>query len=381
MLPVRDIDQNFLAKNPYIQYAIACMRPNVVNSTAYSLALIRGARIHYTASDRDREITMGENDLQGICDHIEDMVGKECVISYEIGADANGRSLSLRLTVFEADYSKFRYILMFNNGFFSVYHTVKDAGYDYILSKIRTFEEAERPVITRLDASANGIAMSSFKLSGLEKIHDPLYPRVKRGMGKMIRDFFNAKPTVLTLMGEYGSGKSSLLRAIATEYRENREFFTIDDTTFYQQPALFTEVIAKIREVNNNGKQAVIFMEECDAFVKRKSADNPFLSRFLSIADGTTGMDVKFILAVNVSSEEAFDEALLRDGRADGIIGFHQLTPTEANRARVCIGMKRRKFTHDVSLAVALGETRVKEGEVTLGAGKKTANFGFTKAK
>lgn len=58
MLPVRDIDQNFLAKNPYIQYAIACMRPNVVNSTAYSLALIRGARIHYTASDRDREITM-----------------------------------------------------------------------------------------------------------------------------------------------------------------------------------------------------------------------------------------------------------------------------------------------------------------------------------
>lgn len=382
-----EMDTPLIMQNQWVQYAVSALRPNVVTSTAYSMAFVKGLGCNYISIDRNRDLQVKVVEMEAIVSHVKNL-NPDTVFSVEIGEDSEtDNAVSLRLTCFEKDHSKFRFLVLFNPGFAVIYYSEMTESVKYLKDRLRTEEPKELPAITRVDLGGQGVQFTKTVLAKVEPIVDEFYPQVavrevngaeeKCGMKLLMSEFFKAHSSIVTLMGEWGCGKSTLMRMMANEFREGREFFIIEDIALYQSSQAFTELIGRIRQVNVEGKQAVVFLEEADPFLVKKTMDNPFLSRFLSLSDGATAMNVKFVLAMNQSNEKDIDHSVLRGGRSFATIRFSKMTPEQANAARKAIGLEEVEFPQNVTLAEALGHERQIFGKATLDGTNKHSGAGF----
>ena len=121
--------------------------------------------------------------------------------------------------------------------------------------------------------------------------------------------------TGILLYGAPGTGKSSLVTAIATKY--NYDLISIDMGTFAT-----LDTNALVESINADNSKYVVLLEDIDAVVKSRTAkdadkeDKSIINKLLQLLDSTSSpTNVIFVATTNYV--EVLDEAITRDGRFD----------------------------------------------------------------
>jgi hypothetical protein len=117
------------------------------------------------------------------------------------------------------------------------------------------------------------------------------------------------------LAGVCGSGKSSLIKAIALKYK--RPLYVLNFSKCLNDENL-VQLMADISD------DAIILMEDIDAFfVNRDSKDNNVsFSALLNIMDGTMMKGNGVMMFLTANNPDHLDQALIRPGRIDRILKF-----------------------------------------------------------
>jgi hypothetical protein len=237
------------------------------------------------------------------------------------------------------------------------------------------------------------------------------YPYLEGGMEALIQDFIESDESVLILMGNPGTGKSSGIAAVEALdllpiYAKraktildkdfvNFVFSTSDDymakiagTAAKARSDLFVETLSKEREFSHQEPLSakteekeepripVIVVEDADTLLRPRSEGNLIMPELLNETDGIGSNHTrKIVFTTNLASLNDIDEALRRPGRCYGVIHCRLLTPEEGVAARRANGLPDFDVVpaKDVSLAEALRKPRKK---ISISNGK--AVIGFT---
>ncbi len=157
-------------------------------------------------------------------------------------------------------------------------------------------------------------------------------------------------PKGILMYGEPGTGKTLIARAVAGE--ANVPFIAVSGSDFVQKYVgvgaqrvreLFT--MARQAAANSEQKTAIIFIDEIDAFAKKRSAEGregfseseSTLNQLLVEMDGFNNKDskVKVIIMAATNREDTLDPALKRPGRFDDTLEVPAPSRNESSRLEI----------------------------------------------
>lgn len=247
--------------------------------------------------------------------------------------------------------------------------------------------------------------------------HLSFYPYLNGGVVSLIEDFIQSDETVLILMGEPGTGKSTAISSACVAlnllpiYAKKTEVITdpsfvskifefsdrymekaaIASGTFPRQE-LFkdhkhfenSQTSITLPAIDITGEKSskkapsfpVIIVEDGDLLIAPRSEGNTLMSELLNETDGVgSTVTRKLIITTNITDKSKIDSALMRDGRhyLGEPLHFRMLTPMEAIEARSAAGLPQFETApkSDIPLATALRKPRKKiylqDGEVVVG--------------
>lgn len=242
------------------------------------------------------------------------------------------------------------------------------------------------------------------------------YPYLNGGIVSLIEDFIQSDETVLILMGEPGTGKSTAISSAAVAlnllpiYAKKTEVIT--DPSFVSKIFEFSDhhmeriaietgssprqdlfkdrshfdkanidinlppVIATSEKKKKSPAFPVIIIEDGDLLLKPRSEGNTLMSELLNETDGVgSTVTRKMIITTNITDKSKIDSALMRDGRhyLGEPLHFRMLSPMEAIEARAAGGLPPFETVpvSDIPLATALRKPRKKiylrDGEIVIG--------------
>lgn len=182
-----------------------------------------------------------------------------------------------------------------------------------------------------------GLTHASFEEIAQETLHDEAYPSLGEPVLSFARRYIAASETVLILLGQPGTGKTRLVRAILSEMSRRKgdsaEVMYTADKGALENDEIFVDFIT--------GSHDAFVIEDADHLLKARTSGNQELHRFLAIADGVVrAQGRKIIFTTNLPNVGDLDEALLRPGRCFATIRTRPLTRDEGERliARICQG-------------------------------------------
>ena len=163
-------------------------------------------------------------------------------------------------------------------------------------------------------------------------IHDSFYPWLGEPVGCYLDRYLASPASVLFLMGEPGTGKTSLIRHLIYE-RQLKAVITYEEKLI-NSDEMFVDFLAQDGD-------AVLVVEDAETLLgSRDRGGNSLMARFLNVSDGLLRMSgKKIIFTTNQNDFRSVDPALVRPGRSFDALRARALTYEEACLAAADAGI------------------------------------------
>jgi hypothetical protein len=154
-------------------------------------------------------------------------------------------------------------------------------------------------------------------------VHDSYYPWLGEPVASYFARYLEDSASVLFIMGEPGTGKTSLLRNFIYEH-QLKAIITFEEKLL-NSDEMFIHFLAV-------GEDAVMVIEDAESLVHaRDEGGGGLMTRFLNVSDGLVHLTKrKIIFTTNQNDFRGVDPALIRPGRCFGAIKARALTYEEA---------------------------------------------------
>ena len=155
---------------------------------------------------------------------------------------------------------------------------------------------------------------------------DEYYPFIKEGLASYLQAYKESESPILLLMGEPGSGKTSLLKHFMKEYKLNT-------VVTYDSDVMKSDYFYIQYLIDNNKHLLVI--EDADLLLSSREDDgNKTMTKLLNLSDGLIKLEnKKIIFTTNLTQFRKIDGALVRPGRCFDVMEFRKLSFLEAKQA------------------------------------------------
>lgn len=181
------------------------------------------------------------------------------------------------------------------------------------------------------------LSSTSFEEIACDELHDEAYPELGAPVREFITRYLDGPETVLILLGQPGSGKTRLVRAILGEMSRRKgdsaQVMYTGDRRALENDEIFVEFITSSHDA--------FVVEDADHLLMPRASGNQDLHRFLAIADGVVrAQGRKILFTTNLPNVGDIDDALLRPGRCFATVRTRSLTREEGAKlaARLCNG-------------------------------------------
>lgn len=163
-------------------------------------------------------------------------------------------------------------------------------------------------------------------------IRDSFYPWLGEPVEQYLDRYLASPASVLFLMGEPGTGKTSLIRHFIYE-RQLKAIITYEEKLI-NSDEMFVDFLAQDDE-------AVLVIEDAESLLgSRESGGNSLMARFLNVSDGLVRMSgKKIVFTTNQNDFRSVDPALVRPGRSFDALRARPLTYEEGCRAAADAGL------------------------------------------
>jgi len=155
-------------------------------------------------------------------------------------------------------------------------------------------------------------------------VHDSYYPWLGEPVASYLARYLDDGASVLFIMGEPGTGKTSLLRHFI--YQNQLKAVITYEEKLLNSDEMFVNFLSM-------GDDAVMVIEDAESLVhaREEGSGASLMTRFLNVSDGLVHLAKrKIIFTTNQNDFRGVDPALIRPGRCFGAIKARPLTYTEA---------------------------------------------------
>lgn len=154
---------------------------------------------------------------------------------------------------------------------------------------------------------------------------DEYYPYITEGLDSYLKAYVESPASILVMMGEAGTGKTSFLKHFIKEFKLN--------TMVTYDSSVMESDFFYIQYLTDTHRQLLV-IEDADLLLSSREDDNKTMSKLLNLSDGLIKInDKKIIFTTNLTNIQKVDHALIRPGRCFDVIEFRKLTYPEAVRA------------------------------------------------
>ncbi len=149
---------------------------------------------------------------------------------------------------------------------------------------------------------------------------------------KYIADYMASDESVLLLAGPPGTGKTTLLRNLISEYKLSA--YVIYDEQIMARDGVFQQFLF-------DPASDMMIIEDADTILSSRERDgNKLMARFLNVSDGLIKLpNKKLVFTTNITDFGQVDPALLRPGRCFGVMHTRLLNLAEAQAAAKAAGL------------------------------------------
>jgi ATPase family associated with various cellular activities (AAA) len=221
--------------------------------------------------------------------------------------------------------------------------------YNQIVEQFPFKVASVEPIITWDLIVDNQHQTRNVKLDRAKPIKPEYYPWLSKDAYAVFDEYMDGDESVLILLGETGTGKTSFIRSLIWHRQVNCRL-TYDERLLASDGLFFAFL--------TDDSTDLMVIEDADVLLmSREKFDNKLMARFLNFTEGLVSVrKKKIIFTANVMDVRKIDQALLRSGRCYDFFDFRRLSFDEACRAADAAGIARLTGRGDETETYTLAE-------------------------